>query len=448
MKCIYCGAEIKEDDLRCPVCNREVQLVPDYNIMDDEYLKQLMEEEASRKNRGTAQPIEEPAITEDEDDDLIMWNTADDMSRNQTNRKTQKSDTKGKPSEQAKQKGKPSEQAKQKGKPADTAKKPQEDKGKAKKKKKKSQAPKLVLISLLVVLCVAALIAAAVLYTINNQHNNSYDYQVQKAEEAAAAGDTDSAISYYERALKLSKNSVDIRIKLGNLYLSLYDYDSALLNFEEALNLDGTSVDAYAGIFTIYDALQEYDKISEMGNAIEDIKIKNALADWLVSEPTFSVEGGNYDEAIEVRLSGADDCSIYYTLDGSDPLIYGTRYGSAFNFNTDGTYYIYAVCVNEKGVCSGTVSEKYVVELAAPTTPIVSPEGGNYTVPTQITISVPEGCTAYYTWDDTDPNISSNEYTGPFDIPLGSNVLSVIIFDDTTEKASPIYRSNYTYYES
>ena len=44
MKCIYCGSELKEGSLFCSHCGKEVQIVPDYNIYDDDYLKALLTE--------------------------------------------------------------------------------------------------------------------------------------------------------------------------------------------------------------------------------------------------------------------------------------------------------------------------------------------------------------------------------------------------------------------
>ena len=44
MKCIYCGSELKEGSLFCSHCGKEVQIVPVYNIYDDDYLKALLTE--------------------------------------------------------------------------------------------------------------------------------------------------------------------------------------------------------------------------------------------------------------------------------------------------------------------------------------------------------------------------------------------------------------------
>ena len=35
MICTHCGAEFPDDRLVCPICGTEVQIVPDYNPLDD-----------------------------------------------------------------------------------------------------------------------------------------------------------------------------------------------------------------------------------------------------------------------------------------------------------------------------------------------------------------------------------------------------------------------------
>lgn len=35
MRCTHCGADIPEDQMFCPECGAEVQIVPDYNPLDD-----------------------------------------------------------------------------------------------------------------------------------------------------------------------------------------------------------------------------------------------------------------------------------------------------------------------------------------------------------------------------------------------------------------------------
>ena len=45
MKCAKCGAELKVGCIYCSVCGQEAQIVPDYNLLEDDLLKELLNEE-------------------------------------------------------------------------------------------------------------------------------------------------------------------------------------------------------------------------------------------------------------------------------------------------------------------------------------------------------------------------------------------------------------------
>jgi len=46
MKCVKCGAELKQGCLYCSVCGHESQILPDYSVLEDDYLRSLLKEEA------------------------------------------------------------------------------------------------------------------------------------------------------------------------------------------------------------------------------------------------------------------------------------------------------------------------------------------------------------------------------------------------------------------
>ena len=51
------------------------------------------------------------------------------------------------------------------------------------------------------------------------------------------------------------------------------------------------------------------------------------------------------------------------------------------------------------------------IEFEAPDAPEIDPDGGTFGAQTDITITVPENCKVYYTWDSSDPSAASTEYT-------------------------------------
>lgn len=52
MKCVKCGAEMKEGCIYCSVCGHESKIMPDYNLLEDDYLRTILKEE-NRKDSET-----------------------------------------------------------------------------------------------------------------------------------------------------------------------------------------------------------------------------------------------------------------------------------------------------------------------------------------------------------------------------------------------------------
>lgn len=55
MKCANCGAELKLGCVYCSVCGHEAQIVPDYNILEDDYLNHLMNAEEKKEQQREQQ---------------------------------------------------------------------------------------------------------------------------------------------------------------------------------------------------------------------------------------------------------------------------------------------------------------------------------------------------------------------------------------------------------
>ena len=51
-----------------------------------------------------------------------------------------------------------------------------------------------------------------------------------------------------------------------------------------------------------------------------------SMEEIFIAPPVFSCQGGFYDQTFELTLSAGDDCSIYYTLDGSTPTAESSHY--------------------------------------------------------------------------------------------------------------------------
>ena len=379
MKCVKCGATLKDNTIFCENCGQEVQIVPDYNVFEDEYLKALLEED----NLKNKKPAEVPPGEEEEP--------------------------------------KPEPQ------------------------KKKNKKLVICVISIVVLLLLIVGITVGMIL----QKRNTADYQIAKAKEALSSKEYQVALEYYEKALEFEPDNKDLLHAMADIYRQQGDFDSAYVSYMDLINKDSGDYKAYEALISILAENNKTEEIIALGKEVTDPSILPLFEEYMVVPPTFSVDEGTYEEYQIISLSAAKGCEIYYTTDGSDPVKKGKLYTSSIDLEEleeADSYVISAVCKNQKGIYSDSVTKKYKIDLQAPDMPEVSPDGGSFTTATTVTITIPEGCVAYYTWDGTEPSINSEQYSAMIEVPEGDHILSVVLMDQKTELFSNVYRGHFSYY--
>lgn len=382
MKCINCGAEIKSEFKVCPYCGSTIQIVPDYSVYDEDDINIILE--------STNEVNKKPELTKEQ--------------------------------KEAREKGK------------------QKALEEAKQKKMK------LTIAIVAIACVALVVIGIIAKVlINNNNSKSFEYQMKQADSAMFKGNIDAAEDYYLKALALEPENVDVRIELADLYIDKEDTDEAIKYLKEVISKDAENYDAYKMLYEIYTDAGDTDAILALKSGVTDNKILSIFTDYSVDSALLSLSGGTYNDDIKLTISAKKDVEIYYTLDGSDPKTEGTKYKSSIEITGSGMHTVKVVTKNNLGVYGDVVTETYVIEYKAPEDPVVTPNGGTFDTKTYVYISVPSGCSAYYTWDRTDPTVDSTKYVSPILIPEGKNMLSVIIVDDKTGLTSGIYRGMFEY---
>lgn len=368
MKCTRCGTEIPKDRVYCGACGKEVQLVPDYNFLEDDVLSRIIQEGA----------------------------------------KTTVLDA--------------------------------DPKTKVTHKKKKSR----YIIAMLGLVLVGALLIFYLVYeNVQQKHANSYDYQYGLAEEYLASKDYENALLYYENALALRPLDDNAQRAIIEVYLNTGKKESAIALLREMIAEEPQDKISYQKLIELYAEDEEYGKIRELCEDVKDTELLELFTDYLVEKPMFSRISGTYINPIDITISSENGYDIYYTTDGSDPAESGLLYQDAISLE-EGTTVISAVTKNQKGIYSEEVRATYTIRYEAPDMPKVMPIGGSYLEPQMITIDVPSDCVAYYTWDGSDPTESSAVYIEPLEMPMGNQVLSVMLVNSVGLKSS-IYRVNYVY---
>ncbi len=391
MKCTHCGTPIEDGKVYCPKCGKAIQMVPDYNAFEEDLLREIFEEENANEKRN-----EELQREKEKEQDRIR-----------------------------------------------------------KENEKRSKQKIMIVAGISLGIAIIITIIILIVAQQKSRNANSFDYQYQKGVEAVKSNEYDEAIQHLEKAISLDKKDIDSRLLLVQCYLESNDVDAALVLCQEIIRLDGKSIEAYRTMIDIYNEKNDIDAIVELASGINDEKVLELFSDYIVTAPVFSKKAGTYHEFLELRLTSSGGNDIYYTTDGSDPTSGGYKYSGSIDLDSLGTITIKAVCKNAKGLFSEIATMEYVIEIDAPERPTVkiinTAADGSIAENSKIEVEVPEGCTAYYSWDGTEPDPkseSANKYYNPISIPEGNNVLTVILYDEQTELTSDIYRGNFVYYST
>lgn len=384
MKCKKCGAEIESGNIYCPSCGESIQLVPNYNELEEELLSKVVEDKDKAKDDRFATGVYKPVSIPKQPS-----STKNDSKKSNVNPLIRNKDF----------------------------------------------LKKIVAFLIIVIF--------GIILIIPYIGSHSYDNYMNKAVEAESNKQYAKALGFYEEAYQIDDSSFEVVYGLGRMYYQVKEYDKAVEYLNQALSLDSTNKNVYSHLIECYLELNDTDSLHNLYENAPNDEIAKLFISYITLPPTFSEPGGEYEGEVLLELSTEDNNQIFYTIDGKNPTTSGKLFTRPIKL-TEGSTEVRAVCLNSKGDYSEIVSETYVISVVKLEKPSVSPAAGTYYQQVDITIAVPDGCEAYYSWDGTDPTTSGIKYNGPFPIISGSSVLSVVVKDDKGN-VSPMYRGDYIY---
>ena len=438
MRCTHCGANIPDDQLICPVCGAEVQIVPDYNPLEDVLAREVKGSVAGATRQIQADVVRRQNVSQNQRSnpnstrvlsqaelDKVREERREQLRRQRAQRQRQKTDAK---------RYQDARQSTENLRRTSTESRRLQQIKKQEAARKKRQ--KLLTVFFLLILLVGVGIYIG--------YQNSYTGMIKKGNAALQNSNYTSAENYFNRAIIKDKSKAEAYTGLANIYVAQDDLDSAESVYLNALETQPSNVNLYKAAVKFYEKTEQPNKISDLLQDCEDKNVLSAMNDYVSSAPEFSLKEGTYDEVQQVTLTSATGGTIYYTTDGSDPTESSTEYKEAVLLQSEGDTEIRAIAVNKKGIPSAVSSAKYSIEFPLVDAPAVSPSTGQYSTATQITITVPDGYTAYYTMDGSTPTTSSEKYTDPIDMPENSQTtFSAILVNDKNGKATEVTTRNY-----
>ena len=310
MKCPNCGNELEPGKVYCDHCGHEIQIVPDYDPLDEMLIGQ---EETEEKKPENSQALEKPGPLSGND-----------------------------------------------------RKKPREEKHVPLRFRYKC----LIFLTALLV-CGGAFILSYSVITSDN--NYSYQLRKGRQYEKKGEYEKAIMYLRRAQELQNEKNGGDTEVLrlLAEAYAKIGAKDPALTYMKQAVETEELASGDGPALQELYldfmELLNETGQTELVGEVIEDCPysdIRETLLPYQIEKPACDTPEGIYNYYLRLNLT-AEYGSIYYTLDGSIPTGESTRYESPIELMEEGEVLLCAVAINKKGMISEPLVLAYKLDFPA-----------------------------------------------------------------------------------
>ncbi|NLV87343.1 MAG: hypothetical protein GX025_09040, partial [Clostridiales bacterium] len=167
------------------------------------------------------------------------------------------------------------------------------------------------------------------------------------------------------------------------------------------------------------------DEVTYTPNPAVPLDGEKGTRDPAPKSKTSAIAGGK-----TVELYNDSQSPIYYTRDGSDPSVSGTKYTGAITVNN--TTKLRAITVS--GNYSGSNILEYTVKVPQANTPKAELESGQMygnlvSSGSKIKLTTSSGAKIYYTTDGSEPTVSSSVYSSPITITKDMTIKAMALGD-------------------
>ena len=381
MKCMNCGNILPDDQMICPVCGREVQIVPDYNPLDDV----LAAEVKGAVNQTIARHTDQKETGQ--------------FSREEREMRRRRAEKK-----------------------------------KLIARKKRQRA--MIIIGAAAVLL---LIVGMLLY------QDSYTGYVKKGYRLLAAQEYDEALVIFKKAATKNVKRSEAYTGLSEVYIAQEDLEKAERIFLNAVSEQSSNVELYRAAIQFYIETDQESKVSILLAGCSDDKVLAELESFVSEVPKFSLNEKEIYDDIQVLELESSGKAIYYTTDGTDPTTSSKKYTNpikleegetevrAISVNKKGISSL---------VVSKTYIIEYPIEAAPSVTPSTGQYESDQMIEVIVPDNYEAYYTLDGSVPDPEHNSETVHYTEPVPMPEGNTIFSVVLVDQRG-RHSDITKRNY-----
>ncbi|MFV0364462.1 MAG: chitobiase/beta-hexosaminidase C-terminal domain-containing protein [Suipraeoptans sp.] len=308
----------------------------------------------------------------------------------------------------------------------------------AEKREAKRRKRNIILVVVIIAIIAIISVASVLIY------RSSYTGLINRGNQSVSENNYDQAISLFNEAISKKPEEIKGYDALAQLYNSQGDAAKAETVYTDAIKKSTSNTDLYESLIHFYIAEETPEKVTSLLNDAPDT-VRDKLSDYIVAVPAYSLDDSQvYDNVQQLSLSSKGGTTIYYTIDGSNPLDSGIAYSEPIQLSDEGTTEIKSITKDKQGIPSMVTSKTYTITFPVIDAPSISPSTGQYNGEEQIEIKVPDGYTAYYTMDGSNPSAASTLYENPVEMPQGNTIFKAVLID-SSNRSSAVSTRNYIF---
>ena len=261
---------------------------------------------------------------------------------------------------------------------------------------------------------------------------NGITFTNNKSASTTNVGDYANPVRLY------ASSNIVVECSLGNITKIVFDCNSSSYATALKNSIGSTATVSSDKVTVTLDGSSNSFTIAKLTaqvrlDALTVTYAKTAAGDVQKPVTPILTAGGNFVGSMEVEISCATEgAAIYYTTDGSEPTEDCEAYIKAFEITETTT--VKAIAVNEAG--SSNVATAVYTRVAA--TPEISFADATFAESVEVTITIADGTTAYYTLNGKTPTAESDEC--PETLTIKADATLLVIAYDEDGYASPVVK--------